>query len=92
MERSPKLVYDSRLIVQIGNDKVTENAARNLQLKHPCTVLTKLIVNGSLQGVSGDLRNIQCAIKLLLVGHGNMATMEGKYPEQLAQIVDRLPS
>jgi filamentous hemagglutinin family protein len=64
--------YEQRLVVQVGNDKVTQDAAHNLQGKHSNTVLVKRQGDGSYESVTGELSQLGGKTKVQVVGHGGV--------------------
>ncbi|WP_157638957.1 C80 family cysteine peptidase, partial [Burkholderia ubonensis] len=85
--------YDSRVVINTQPESPeVSRAARNLADKHPGTVLAKLGDDDSLQGIIGDPAQVRGTTKVQVVGHGDGQTVGGKTPEQLAHMVNALPS
>ncbi|TMU73977.1 hypothetical protein FGA82_22185 [Pseudomonas fluorescens] len=95
-QTKPADKYDSRVIVKLESDSVTDQAAQHIYDKHPDnSVLLQRDAQGQHTMVAGDLQSIGGQTKVKLVGHGDgtpggSRTLGGLDAEGLAHEVGKL--
>ena len=89
--------YNSRLIVQVGDDSVTAKVAQRLYQKHAeNSILVKRNVDGGMDTLEGNPFKLNGKTKIQLVGHGDdteggSQTLGGMKPGELVNDVINLP-